>query len=251
MTHNFRTRPLDTIRKSLNIMPDGDHPFRHVGEFAFHCVAGPQSLSRIFQDRHAGRRRDMLLAMARPAAISLSKNTRWLLLAASAPLAAVLLYVLLWPVPVDETAPRYISITFTGFTNDPSGRTVAVFSLSNVTTFAVNCPVVGPQIQITNRTKSTTNIVWAWEPGDRSMPLQSGESATIQVSRTNGAPWRFAVMAERPPGLAQATARKLQSRLPRPLYWRLYGDPRRTQFLVSRVFSAGEIPPDSKQPPGR
>jgi hypothetical protein len=120
-----------------------------------------------------------------------------------------------------------------------------------VTTFAVNCPMVGSQIEITNRTKSTTNIVWAWEPGDRSMPLQPGESVTIQVHRTNGAAWRFAVRAERPPGPAQVAATKLQSRIPRHLYWRLYGDPRRTQFFVSQIFSPGEIPPDLKVPPVR
>jgi hypothetical protein len=171
--------------------------------------------------------------------IPLSKKVRRILLGASALVAGVVLFSALWPVPVDEAAPRYVSIAFNGFTNDPGGRAVALFSVSNVTRFTVACPYIGPQVQATNVIKNRTNIVWTWEPGWQSMQLQPGRSATVGVSPTNGAAWRFAVFAERPPGLTQMAAQELESRIPRQLYWRLYGDPRRTQILVSEeVFAS-------------
>lgn len=170
-----------------------------------------------------------------------SKYRRWVTLAVSA-LVAVGLFLAFWPVR-DRPAPRYISVAF-GITNDPAGREPPFFSVSNASTFNLHCRNIGSQIQMTNRSKGITNIVWTWQSWN-SMVLQPGQSTNSRAQPpTNSVPWRFAVFVERPPNAVQRALAKIEDHLPRRIFWLLYGDPRRTQFFTSRVFRPQEIAND-------
>ena len=185
-----------------------------------------------------------------PEVMRRSKLIRWVFSVGSILVAGILLFVVVWPVPVDTVAPQYISFLFTGLTNDGKGHALALFSVSNVTTFMVNCHA-GSQIQVTNRTQSRTNVAWTWQAGSKPMALQPGRSTAVEVLLTNGVPWRFAVHAQRPPGLGQIAAEKLQRQISSEGFRLLYGDLRRSHFLQSRIFGPGESPSLLKTTPNQ
>lgn len=169
------------------------------------------------------------------------RNRRCLVLVAIVPLASLVIFFL-WPEATDRPAPRYVSVGYTGIMNEPRRGALPQFSISNISRFPVQCPFVGSQQLVTNRTRTRTNVDWTWRPQWQSMSLNSGECVTASaVPPTNGLPWRFAVWVERPRPLSQRAIETLEPHLPRRLYWLLRGDPRRTQLFQSRVFQPGEF----------
>ena len=165
--------------------------------------------------------------------MKLSKQARWLVLLASAPLVCVALYLALWPVPEDRPPPRYLSVALAGYTNDARGQPLPRFSLSNLSVFRIECFPIGAQVLMTNRSRTSTNVMWNWQTGYTTQFLRAGEVATVTVvPPTNAMRWRFAVFATKPASPFSRAVDKVESRLPRRIYWLLRGDPRNTQLIV-------------------
>ena len=171
--------------------------------------------------------------------MKLSKRSRWIILLASGPLVWVTLYLALWPVPEDPPPPRYLAVAFAGYTNDARGQALPQFTLSNVSTFRIECFPIGAQVQMTNRSRTSTNVFWNWQSGYTTQFLRAGEVTRVTVvPPTTAVPWRFAVLATRPATPVQRAADKLESRLPRRIYWLVQGDPRNTQLIQYPVVQA-------------
>ena len=161
-----------------------------------------------------------------------SAHWRWWLLLASAPVLCVALYLLLWPVPEDMPPPKFLSVAFIGYTNDAQGRSLPWFLLSNHCTSRIECLPIGAQVTMTNRSRTSTNVFWSWQPGFGTRSLKAGAVTTVAiVPPTNGVPWRSAVFATKPLNRYKRAVDRLEPRLPRRLYWLLRGDSRDTQFL--------------------
>jgi hypothetical protein len=158
--------------------------------------------------------------------MSISKRSRWIISLVCVPVACVMLYLMLPLAPTSPPPPRYVSVAFAGYTNDAVGRQLGQFTVSNLSTFRIECSLAGPQHQ--------TNEAWVWLPSYSSPVLRPGETITAVVEPpTNTVPWRFAVFAIRPPTSVQTQMDKLEPWLPRKLYWLLRGDPRRSHFAQS------------------
>jgi len=159
----------------------------------------------------------------------ISKHNRWIISLAFAPLACVMLYLVLPLAPTSPPPPRYVSVAFLGYTNDVLGRVLGHFAVSNFSGFRIECSPVGRQIQ--------TNHAWKWLPGYTSFALKAGEAMTAEVEPpTNAIPWRFGVFAVRPPSRIQVAIDKLEPWLPRRLYWLLSDDPRRSHLVQIQPF---------------
>jgi hypothetical protein len=172
----------------------------------------------------------------------LSKRSRWIILSASAPLVGVMLYLAVWQVPEDAPPPRYVSVVLAGYTNDALGRTLPMFSLSNLSTFGIQCSHIGPQVQVTNSMRGEfTNLVWGWASGWTSRFLKAGEVSTVTVQPpTNAVAWRFGVFAIKPLSFAETEIEKLEPRLPARIYSAIRGDRRRTELIQSKVIDPTE-----------
>lgn len=166
---------------------------------------------------------------------------RYLLLVALIPLGSAAVF-LVGPEGATSSAPRYVAVAELGAQNDSDGSILTGFAISNVSKFPVRCRVVGLQQLATNRTRTSTNLEWRWQPGWYSVSLQARQCISVtNKPPTNALPWRFAVFAECPPTLRWRVADVLESHVSRGLYWLLAGDPRRTQFFHSHEFIPVEL----------
>jgi hypothetical protein len=171
----------------------------------------------------------------------LSKQSRWIVLFASAPLVCVMLYLALWQVPEEAPPPRYVSVVLAGYTNDALGRAVPMFSLSNMSKFGIQCSHIGPQVQVTNSVRGQGTNLWGWASGWTSCFLKPGEVCLVTVQPpTNAGAWRFGVFAIKPLSLVETGIEKLEPRLPARIYSSLRGGRRRTQLIQSGVIDRKE-----------
>lgn len=169
----------------------------------------------------------------------LRKFCRWIILAGVVPLAVIGLYLGFWPVPDDPPEPRYVSVALAGITSDHTGKALPVFTVSNVAGFNVDCRIAA-QVQKPIVPGRSTSVGWLWR-NERSLTLQPGQSTNITAEPpTNRVPWRLTVYVEGPPTATQRALAKVGARLPKRIYWFLYGDHRGTQFFTSPVFNHAE-----------
>ena len=173
--------------------------------------------------------------------LRLSKVSRWLIAVASLPLAIVLAYLLFTSGDSHANAPKLISVQFLGYTNNTAGHASPQFSISNVTSFSLQCTAIGAMSQVTNIVRGrSTNIAWGWAWGHVAQAIQPEETITYTVQAPPaGTSWRLGVFVMKPPGRWQRAVEKYGSRLPPRLYLALRGSGRATEYVQSGLFTNG------------
>ncbi|HUR47883.1 MAG TPA: hypothetical protein VMZ27_18515 [Candidatus Saccharimonadales bacterium] len=168
-----------------------------------------------------------------------SRTSRRAIFLAGLPLVCVLLYLFFTQPPDEVTAPKLVSVQFLGYTNTGAGPASPQFSISNMTTFSLQCSAIGAMSQVTNIVRrGGTNVAWGWRTGWVQKTFQPEEKSTFTISTPpQGVPWRFGVFAIKPLNAWQKAVEKFGSRLPPRLCRLLRGSDRTTEYIQSGLFT--------------